>query len=110
MEGLLTTLDNNFKPQYIETIKSLQFHKSVRQPNENVEEWIGKLRLAAVECTDKEKGRQWKEHFINRLNDNNMLVEIIKELTQTEGCKDVASYQVLAWAKTMGAKKPSPQL
>ena len=55
LEGLLTTLNNKFKPQYNETIKSLQFHKLGRQMNENAEEWMGRHRLAAVECNYKEK-------------------------------------------------------
>ena len=49
MKGLFTTLNNKFKPQYNETIKSLQFHKLGRQMNKNSEEWMGKLRLATVE-------------------------------------------------------------
>ena len=57
MEGLFTRLHNKFKLQYNENTKSLEFHKLVRQPNENAEEWIGRLSLAAVECNDTEVGR-----------------------------------------------------
>ena len=38
LEGLFETLKNKFKPQYIETIKSLQFRKLYRYDDENVEE------------------------------------------------------------------------
>ena len=75
------------KPQYKETIKSLQFCKLVRQMNENPEEWMGRLWLAAVECTYKEIDRQLKEYFIHRLNGNEMLAEIIRELYKPEGNK-----------------------
>ena len=39
-----------------------------------------------------------------------MLVEIIRKLTKSEESKDVTSKQVLAWAKGMGAQKPSLRL
>ena len=41
MEGLFTKLNIDNKPQYNETIKSLQFHKFGRQTNQNAEEWMG---------------------------------------------------------------------
>ena len=37
-EGLFDTLTNTFKPQYNETIKSLQFRKLCRYEDENIEE------------------------------------------------------------------------
>ena len=87
MEGLFTTLDNKFKPQYNETIKSLQSCKLVGQPNEDAEEWMSRLRLAALECNYKETDRQLKEKFIHRLNDNDIMVEIIRELTKLKKVK-----------------------
>ena len=33
---------------------SKQFYKLGRKMNENAEEWMGKLKLAAVECNYKE--------------------------------------------------------
>ena len=47
LEGLFETLTNKFKPQY-EKIKSLQFRKLYRYDDENVEEWMGRLWVAAV--------------------------------------------------------------
>ena len=43
LEVLFKTLMNKFKPQYNETIKSLQFRKLYRYEDENVEEWMGRL-------------------------------------------------------------------
>ena len=57
-EGLFEMFSNKFKLQYNETIKSLLFHKFVRQHDENAEEWIGRLRIAAIECNYKETDRQ----------------------------------------------------
>ena len=68
-----------FKPQCNYTIKSLQFHKLVCQSNESVEEWMGRLRTAAVDWKCKEVNRQLREQFIHGLNDKEMLVE--RELT-----------------------------
>ena len=77
-EGLFETLSNNFKPQYNETMKLVRQHK------ENAEEWMGRCGLAAVEGNYVEIVRQSGEQFIHRLNDNDMMVEIIKELTTTQ--------------------------
>ena len=69
VEGLLEMLNNKFKPQFNETMKSLQFCKLSRQRAENAEEWMGRLRLAAIDCSYKEIGNQLKEQFIHGLDD-----------------------------------------
>ena len=78
LEGLYNTLTSKFKPQCKETIKSLQFRKLCRNGVENVEEWMGRLRVAAKKCNYQEVERQLKDQFIHSLNDKNMLEEIIK--------------------------------
>ena len=47
-KGLFNILNRKSKPQYNETIKSLQFHKLIRQSDESTEEWMGRLRTAVV--------------------------------------------------------------
>ena len=42
-QGLIDTLARNFRPQYNETIKFLQFRQLCRHEGENAEEWIGRL-------------------------------------------------------------------
>ena len=76
--------NNKFKPQYNETIKSLQFHKLMRQANESTEKWIGRIRVAAIKCNYKELDRQLREQFIYGINDSDMLAETIRELTTTD--------------------------
>ena len=68
-KGSFNTCNTKFKPQYNETIKSLQFYKLIMQSNESMEEWMGRLRTAAVICNYKEIDRQLKEQFIHGLND-----------------------------------------
>ena len=58
MKGLFNILINKLKPQYNEIVTSLQFHKLVRQMNENAEELMARLHLTAVECNYKEIYRQ----------------------------------------------------
>ena len=70
------------RPQFYETVKSLQFHKVSRQNGENAEEWMGRLWLSAIECNYKELSRQLKEQFIHGLNDSDMVAEIIWELNE----------------------------
>ena len=84
LEGLFEPISKKFKSQYKETIKSLQFRKLYRYDDENVEEWMGRLHIAAVDCNYQEVDRQLKEQFIHGLNDIYMLEEIIKELTVTK--------------------------
>ena len=59
----------------------LQFRKLYRYDEENVEEWMGRLWVAAVECNYQEVNRQLEKQFIHGINDKCMLEEIIKELT-----------------------------
>ena len=105
MEGLVTTFKNKCKLHFNETIKSLQFNKLPRQAKESTEEWVGRLRLAVVECNYREEDRQLKEQFIHRLNDNDMVKEIIRELTKAEESVDITSEQVLGWAKRVEAQR-----
>ena len=109
-EGLFTMLTNKLKSQNNETMKSLQFHMLGRQRNVNTEEWMGRLRLAAVESNYKEIDRQLKQQFIQGLNDNDMLAEIIREPTKAEESTAATSEQVLFWANRMGAQRVQPAI
>ena len=104
LEGLFETLYNKFKHQYNETIKSLQFRKLYRYENENVEEWMGRLHMAAVESNYQDIDRQLKEQFIHGLNDKHMLEEIIKELTVTSNDDHIMSEVYLPGQKELGHK------
>ena len=105
LEGLLNTLTSKFKPQFNEKIKFLQFRKLCRNDGENVKEWMGRLRVAAIECNYQEVDRQLKEQFFHGLNDKNMLEEIIKELMTVRGDDQITSGNVLAWAKRVEAQR-----
>ena len=69
LQGLFDTLATKFKPQFNETIRSLQFRKLYRFEGENAEEWMGRLCMAVAECSDREVDGQLKEQFIHGLND-----------------------------------------
>ena len=56
-----------------------------------VEEQMGRLRLAAIECNYKETDRQLKEQFIHSLNDTEMLAEILRELTKIQENTQITS-------------------
>ena len=79
-------------------INSLQFHKLVRQQNESAEEWISRLRISATECNCNDVYQHFKEQFIHDLNDNDMMDEIISQLTKGKN-KNVTINQVLPWAR-----------
>ena len=43
-----------------------------------MEDWMDRFITAAMECNYKEVDRQLKEHFIHRLNDSEMITEIMR--------------------------------
>ena len=106
LEGLCEMLSNKFKPQYNEMIESLQFRKLYQHDEENVEEWMGRPHIAAVECNYQEVDGQLKEQFIHDLNDKYILEEIIKELTAAKNDDHITSGGILAWAKRVEAQRP----
>ena len=99
LEELFHMLATTFKPQYNETIKSLQFRKLCRFEGERVDEWMGRLCVVVAECNYREIDRQLKEHFIHWLNDKVMLDEVIRELTAKSNDEQMTSKGILAWAK-----------
>ena len=46
-------------------IKSLKFYILVKQQNESVEKWMGRLRISATRCNYNDIDRQLKEQFIH---------------------------------------------
>ena len=110
LEGLFEALTNEFKPQCNETIKLLQFRKLYRYVDENVEEWMERLQVAAVECDYQEIDRHPKEQFIHGLNDKCMLQEIINNLMATKNENHIASGGVLSWAKKVKAQRAQAAL
>ena len=57
------------------------------------------------QCVHKEKDRRLKEQFINDINDDNMMTEILRKLTIIKGTNDLTIDQVLAWARRVEAPK-----
>ena len=71
---------------------------------ENMEEWMGCLRIKANKSGYKEKNRRLKEQFLNDINDD-MVTKIIRELTTIKKTDEMTSEQVLCWAKRVEAHK-----
>ena len=86
-------------------IKSLQFRKLYCYGDGNMEEWMGRLCIAAVESNNQEVDRQLKEQFIHSLNNKHMLEEIIKQLTVTNNDDHITSRGVLAWSKRVEVQR-----
>ena len=105
LQGLINTLIEKFRPQYNETIKSLQFRKLCRSEGKNAEELMGRLCIAAAECNYKEIDCQLKEQFIHGLNDKTMLDEVIRELTTKNINQQMTSEDMLIWAKRVETQR-----
>ena len=99
LRGLFDTLSAKFKPQFNETIKSLQFRILYRFEGESTEEWMGRLRIAVAECNYKEIDRQLKEQFMHGLNNKAMLDEVVRALTAKNSSKQMNSEDVVLWAR-----------
>ena len=105
LQGLIDTLTKTFRPQYNETVKSLQFRQLCRHDGENIKEWMGTLNVVVAECNYKELDHQLKEQFIHGLNNKMMLEKVIRELT-TKGSNDhTTSEDMLIWAKRVEAQR-----
>ena len=102
---LFDTLATKFKPQYNETVKSLQFRKLYRLESERADKWMGRLHVVVAECNYRELDMQLKEQFIHGLNDRCMLDEIIRELTTENNDEQVTSKGMLIWVKRIEAQR-----
>ena len=72
---------------------------------ENAVEWMGRLRLAAIECNYKDIDRQLKKQFIHSQNDTDMLAEIVMELTKIEENVEVTSEKVKCLARRVEVQR-----
>ena len=52
---------------------------------------MGRLRIAIAECNYKEIDRQIKEKFIHGQNVDDMIIEIIKQVTKLEENENMTS-------------------
>ena len=77
-------LIQSFKPQFNETILSLQYCKLSRTKSKSSEEWMGHVKFRANECNYKKHHSQLKEHFINGIHGEMMTAKIIKQLTMMQ--------------------------
>ena len=66
---------------------------------------MGRLRTAALECKYKEVDWQLKEQLIHGLNDDEILTDVMKELTKYEENVIMPSEMVLVWAKRIEAQR-----
>ena len=60
---------------------SLQYCKLHRKENESMKEWMDRFCIKPAECYQKEYKRWFKEQFMKGIDDEQVMEEIIKELT-----------------------------
>ena len=70
---------------------------------------MGRLQLTVVECKYKEIDTQLKEQPIHGLNDNEMLVEIIRKHTKMKENKNVTKSKSQDGKKEQKYKEPNQQ-
>ena len=64
-----------------------------------MEGWMGFIRIKENKYSYKEKDRRLQEQFINGKTDNDMMTNIIRELTTIKKTDEIPSRQVLCWAR-----------
>ena len=84
-------------------IPSVQYCKLQRKVNKFTQEWMGRLHIKAAECNYKEHDGHLKDQFINGINDEEIMQEIIKELMAKRNMSEIDSEQVLMWAQRIEA-------
>ena len=67
-----------------ETILSLQYCKLKKKSHESPQKWMGRLHIKAMDCKYREYDRRLKEQFVNGLDNENIIAEILKELRGLE--------------------------
>ena len=77
---MFNVLKEKFRPQHLEITLSLQYCDLYRKENESTQECFGRLNVKAVECCYKKHDRRLKEQFINVIDNEEIMQEIIKEL------------------------------
>ena len=60
---------------------------------------MDRLCVKAAGCNYKEQHREFKEQFINAIDDEELLQEIIKELMAWRNTRETDSEQVLMWVQ-----------
>ena len=105
-KNISTVKDTREKPIIIQaeeednqTVKSLWFCNLKKCKDENVEEWMKRVRSEAEECEYQEQDRWIKEQLICGLDDDGMKTTIISEIEAKIKTDNVTSYQVLMLAK-----------
>ena len=63
------------------------------------------LRIDANKCIDTQRGRRLKEQFKNGINNDDMMTEIIRELTAPKKTTEVTSELVLCWDRKVEAQR-----
>ena len=97
VKELFSPFSEKFKLHCIDTTSSLQY--CTLQSHGSVQEWMGRLHVKVMDCEYKEYDRRLKEQFINCLDDENQVEEIITYLTAYKDTNDVSSKQILLWAQ-----------
>ena len=69
-----------------------------KKSHESIPEWMGRLCINAIGCCYKEYYRRFKEQFINGIDNENIITEIINELTTLKETTEASSEQILMWA------------
>ena len=92
---LFEVLIKIFKPQHNQTIQSLQFYKLTWEQNEKAEEWMGYLRCEVNEYVYRQRDRKLKEQFLSGIIYEEIMTEIIRELTAIKETNKVTCEQVL---------------
>ena len=80
-----------------QTVKSLQFCNLKKCKDENVEEWMKRVRSEAKECEYQEQERWIKEQFICSLDNEGIKAKVINEVKSKTD--NITSEQVLMLAK-----------
>ena len=70
----------------------------------NTEEWMGCVRKKQNK-SDYTEDRRLNEKFINGINDDDMMTEIMRGLTAVRNTNEITSEHILCWARRVRVQR-----
>ena len=87
-------------------ILSLQSHKLIREQKQNAKEWMGHLRIKTNKCGYQQEDRRLKEQFINGIKHEDVMAEIMRDLTTIKKNNESPVCKCCAVIEQMRPKNP----
>ena len=84
--------------------------KVTKKDNKSAQEWMSRLCPRQQIGNYNECARMLAEQFIHGLDENGMIIEILRKVSTLEGNNDAMSERVLLWAPNIEAQRAQKEV